>query len=152
MTRYQLHKLASFIRKEIVKIGAFNSYDLACGCAVSAVTIHQTLKALGQRSYVVEWTDETKSEGHCWCVSNGYVIDITAKQFNPRLDAVIVIRYYDYLELKDFIDIDKGTTVKGLQALRSIFSDEWCDEQNPHTYEKEINKIIKKCVKMFNNN
>lgn len=50
--------------------------DLCGGCALAATIIAQELRKLGKKAHVI-WQDS-----HCWTECDGYIIDVTATQFD----------------------------------------------------------------------
>jgi hypothetical protein len=107
-----------------------NDSDLCGWCAICSTAIFKRLYNKGLNPTFVEayFSDLRNSEAHCFIICKGYLVDVTATQFSPSYDPVIVRKYDDSDGKKWFWK--KQNEAKTIGAIRSMLK-EWDDDQHP---------------------
>lgn len=125
LTRHELHKFIS------VHYDVFD-YDWACSCLVCAWALEKILKAHGFKAELC--IGEYDSCTHAFVVVDGYVVDITATQFQ-RPEVVV-----ELFEGSDYV-----SEFKGIKAHKHIST--WPRDQVPNTYKQELSNVIKQILR-----
>jgi len=94
-------------------------------CAISAKMVYEFLKSNNIDCKIIH------NDGHFWCRSMGYTIDLTVSQFDNSIPKI-------YLESEEFenkfrfynnpIVLEENVTQEYLKSIR------WPDYQSPYTY------------------
>jgi hypothetical protein len=107
--------------------------DMTGACAIASYTLWRVLRARGRVATLVLQTDEY--EAHCWVELSGYVVDITATQFDGPPVAIYPIGQEP--EWCDTQHLDRRVTnQKALEVLKR-----W-DEQSPFRYKRKIDSLV----------
>lgn len=106
-------------------------FDLCCWCAICSYEIFKRLK---QAHFSPVFVDvETGYGGHCYVKCAGYLIDVTAQQFNRRHPPVIVVRkppsndWYWSEKTREDLVTRRAYTFEGIKSVLKT----WPCEQKP---------------------
>lgn len=145
MKREHIFQLGRWVYSQVTNINfncvtyPVNTTTGAGLCAVSSVAMQRCLTVLNHQSWVIEAFDGCYF--HCWVEDNRYAIDLTSRQFNHRRSDswpdVLILKKEHYAKL-NLIEVSRKKA--GKHAVRKIYTD-WHPDQNPSTYNEEINKI-----------
>ncbi len=128
--------------KELTKDNNSIASDMGGACAIGSYILYRILK---KKSYDAEFILLESYICHCFVRLNGFILDITVKQFETfekELPNILIIkenRYFKHVpELKKcYLD---NKTFSNRNALNKIKS--W-DDQSPFYYKNKINNTIR---------
>jgi hypothetical protein len=111
--------------------------DMTGACAIASYTLWRTLRAKGRRAVLV--MEGNGHEAHCWVELSGYVIDITATQFDGPDVAIFKVGedpewWTEWSEAMKFNM--RVTNSKAFNAVK-----EWGD-QSPLKYKRKIESLV----------
>lgn len=128
-TNYQkLVSIATEVREAILRIA--DSEKLTGYCGIASYALSKRLDELGFKNSI--WEGDYKGWGHAWVVCDGYIVDITATQFD--LPEIYVIKAYG-----------KGCGYRPMHLMENYEDFECWDKgcRPNHKLQREINAIIR---------
>lgn len=105
-TKAKIVSIATKARKWAEDYAKRNHFkpNLACMCAIASAHLFEALTKEGLKAKIAY------NSSHCFVLTNGYLVDITATQFNKvqykspiSLEKVIVVKYNSIKPLPDYI-------------------------------------------------
>jgi hypothetical protein len=140
---YSVRIVSSTIRKHVQCWTKDNYFidpdDLAGACAIASYTLWRVLRRRGHKADFIAcyYTDYS---AHCWVELTGYIIDLTATQFDPDHPPVRIFPAHKKPKSEY-----SGTIVKNTKAIKELFEN-W-DSQSPTKYLRKIETLVKNCAK-----
>jgi hypothetical protein len=142
----KIEKMLAHIREKIgdhiFEKGVSSRAHLEGMCGVCSYTLFKTFKKLGYKPLLHTNTY------HCFLTVEGYWIDLTLKQFNPRCPA-IYIKKVPYTKDDGYGNVHrKSKTARTIQEIKKMFRG-WPDEQNPVKQKLPSIKINRLTIKQI---
>ena len=132
-----IFKEARFVRDWALSKGA--PKDLFCWCAICSYEIFKRLERFNPVFYLISISKPfLPREGHCYIRCAGYLIDVTARQFNKRNEPIVVSRkppsnawYWSEKNCsaidREYLSIKRAYSVEEIQDLLRT----WPSDQRP---------------------
>lgn len=149
LTDKQYNKIFKILQENRSWVDVKSHNDVTGWCGISAVRVHYCLKKAGFKPKLV--LVDTDCEAHCFNELSGYILDVTADQFDDCEQCVVMRKkdsltfeeqkwYWGFDEREDYKLDCAFKVITGLKrCLKKL--EEW-DEMSPQHVFKRNKKIL----------